>query len=499
MNIYLLPYGLLDQKSSLNNSTPIIDSLKCFISKKIMKNDDIICIYISSNFVKNEKSFKTIERSVSSLLKSNNLENTKIDIKYNTDINIYNFDSINNIIQSYKNYLTHLQNNPLKQENVNVFLIPCSKIITLDIAIYLLPNYFEEDINFKTFKLNYDISYDEKQKNINIEKAFKNKDFLNSILIPTNKKENKYRQVDFKFDYNLDKYNIYEKLLNSYSYSNLKLTTKDIIIKDSSLEKLLNFAVNLEKGNSTYINENKDLFEFYPVYMFDKRENSGQIQYNNLLVMTLKTYIHINKNELRSFVSRIEAIFKDTLLLCLYTFGQSSKYKNCFDFYSKDDKLDLFFSNDFQINKKYIFANKELLQRIKKYNSSIENTSNIRTDSSIVLGILDYYVSPTKPLLIEFVSNIYNKTYSHTHYSLSKILNTLTHNLNYEYTSEDDSEYFKQGEILLKGILAMLYSMSKSKSCFDLDNFDIDNQTKPKILYVLNQNILIEISKLIKK
>ena len=144
MNIYLLPYGLLDQKSSFNNSTPILDSLKTFISKKIMTNEDIVCIYISSSFVKNEKSFKTIQRNVSNLLVTNKFDKVKTEIFYNTDINVYNFDSINNIIQSYKNNLIHIQNNPLKQDDVNVYLVPCSKITTLDLGLYLLPNYFEE-------------------------------------------------------------------------------------------------------------------------------------------------------------------------------------------------------------------------------------------------------------------------------------------------------------------------------------------------------------------
>lgn len=496
MNIYLLPYGLLDQKSSLYNSTPILDSLKVFISKKIMTNEDIVCVYICSNFVKNEKSFKTIHRSISNLLKNNNLEKVKIEIFYNTEINIYNFDSINNIIQLYKNNLMHIQNNPLKQDNVNVYLIPCSKIITLDLGLYLLPNYFEEDINFITYKLNYELNYSENPKQINIEKAFKNKDFVNSIISNNAKKENKYRQVDFKFDYNLDKYNIYEKLLNSYSYSNLKLTSKDIIKPDSRLDKLINFAIALEKGDSNYINNNKFNFDFYPKYIFSERENSGEIQYNNLLVIALKTYIHINKNELRSFISRIEALFKDTLILCLYTFSSSSKYKNCFEFKYKGDKLDNLFSNDFTLNKKYINNNPELLKTIKKYNPNVDKPGSIRFDSSLALGLLDYYLSPSKQELVNFIVKIYKKTYSCKEYSLSKILNLLTHNMS--SNNEYDEYYFKQGEILLKGILGLLYMMTKNRTCFDEDNFNIDNQTKPKILSMLNQNILIEISKLIK-
>lgn len=496
MNIYLLPYGLLDQKSSFNNSTPILDSLKTFISKKIMTNEDIVCIYISSSFVKNEKSFKTIQRNVSNLLVTNKFDKVKTEIFYNTDINVYNFDSINNIIQSYKNNLIHIQNNPLKQDDVNVYLVPCSKITTLDLGLYLLPNYFEEDIKFITCKLNYEINYSEHDKEINIEKAFKNKDFVSSIISNNIKKENKYRQVDFKFDYNLDKYNIYEKILNSYSYSNLKLASKDIIKTGSRLDELINFAIALEKGDSNYININKVNFDFYPRYLFAERANSGEIQYNNLLVIALKTYIHINKNELRSFVSRIEALFKDTLILCLYTFANSSKYKNCFEFKCSGDKLDNLFNNDFVVNKKYITNNPELLKTIKKYNPNIDKPGSIRFDSSLALGLLDYYLYSTKKELIDFIIKIYKKTYSCKEYSLAKILNSLTHNIS--SNSMYDDQYFKQGEILLKGILALLYMMTKNQKCFDEENFSIDNQTKPRILSILNQNILIEISKLIK-
>ena len=148
------------------------------------------------------------------------------------------------------------------------------------------------------------------------------------------------------------------------------------------------------------------------------------------------------------------------------------------------------------MNKKYITNNPELLKTIKKYNPNIDKPGSIRFDSSLALGLLDYYLYSTKKELVDFIIKIYKKTYSCKEYSLAKILNSLTHNIS--SNSMYDDQYFKQGEILLKGILALLYMMTKNQKCFDEENFSIDNQTKPRILSILNQNILIEISKLIK-
>ncbi len=495
MNIFLLLYGQLDQKSSLAKSTPILDCIKEFIKLGTLKSDDLILIYVTSSFVDNEKAFKTIEKTILKLLSNNKLETVKVNVIYNNEINVYNFDQINNIINSFVYTLTHIQNNPLKDKETKIYLIPSSRINTLDLALFLLPNYFEEDIDFVTYKLNYELKIGPSDNKIDVNKAFKNKEFIDSIFNKVDKKDNKYRQVEFRFDYNLEKYNIYEKMLNTFSYKSLKNILGDSLIPNSKLDNLIDFAINIEKGNSDYVDLKKSEFDFFPCYKRQEDKLASEI-YNNLLVMTLKCYMHIIRNEIRTFVSKIEALYKDSMLLALYTYVENSKFMKFLEFPNSGNKVEKLFYDKVYLNRAKINNNLELKNKILKYSFKYEQDRKSYLDSVTLIGFMEYFV-PDKPNLLRLLTNTYLKAYKaeNSNASLINLLNSSTHNIQFEYKEE----YLELGKVLLKSILAILYLLADHKDLFDIENFHIENDTKPKVLTMLNQNILLELSKIIKK
>lgn len=494
MNILLIPYGQLDQKSSTSKSTPILDAIDQFIKQGNLKEGDLVLIYVTSSFVKNEKSFKTIYKSVLKLLENNSFKEVKVNVIYNNEINVYNFDQINNIINSYVYCLKHIQNNPLKNKDTKIYLIPSSRINTLDLALFLLPNYFEEDIEFKTYKLNYELEISSDNK-LDVSKAFKNKEFVNSITSKLDKKDNKYREVEFRFDYNLEKYNIYEKMLNTFSYNSLKNILPENIDSKSRLLRLIDFAINIEKGNSDYIYLNKEEIEFFPRYKFVENELASKI-YNNLLVMCLKCYMNIIRNEIRTFISKIEALYKDSMLLALYTFVENKDFMKYLEFPNSGNKIEKLFYDKVYLNKAKINCNVELKNKILKYNHKFEQERKLYLDSVTCLGFMEYYLD-SRPNLLRLMTSTYFLAYKNenSNITLFNLLNSSTHNIQFEY----NQDYLELGKILLKSILAILYLLADSKGSFDIENFHIETPTKPKILTLLNQNILLELSKIIKK
>lgn len=494
MNIMLLTFGELDKNNIKNFKGPLIDTINYSLDNKEDFNIDLYVIYMFKDYVSYEKNFNIVSKVMKKLKSEKN--NIEYVIEYNSLLNIYDFNQLDGIVNSYYQSLIKLNNISFKKDNINLFLSASSEIINLDLSLFLLPYKFKnyKNVQFFPLKNHYSIS----EKNINeydIKKTF--------YKCLTNYKEKEIKLFSLEqpsYDYNAP----LKKTLNACAY----ITLKNILISKYTLSDkltlLLDYAIAIEKWDLDYLMSHYLDIDFFPKFNKEecgiKNNDIENINYAYLVLVNriFLCYINLQQRNLKNSISKIEGLVKDSLIFTLTYFSKNKAYTSFLQIKdSKASSIEDILLCKCHLNINAVKSKQELYKCINNYYIIKNESSRTLYLNAHILYALNIYFLKDNVELTSLLNSVryfyFGNTFSNSIYAQ---LNNITHNIaNYK----EDSLYSKAYS-LLGYLFAILLLATKKDENYDFSSLDLKSKMQnQKFFEILNKNIEEEIDKLTKK
>jgi len=486
MKILFAPFGYNDLNQINNLKGPICESITNFELDGEKCNFDVVVIYLCKLFIKYEKNQKLISRNINQILKKVKDElgkQIKLQIIYDQETNIFDFNQGDNLIDLIQYKLFHLDNVSLKKTRAKLLFSCTSGITLIDFASLQAAYKFSD--NYETYILQN--TYEESalsSSKIDVDCAI-NKLLKKSIKVD----DNKYAIVNYKTKKVDDPILVKaEKILSSYSYDSLNEYVNNKYIVSENYKKLIDFAMAIIKGNINYVIDNHDKYDFI-TKPFERVDSN---MYYSILTFYLRSYIYMERNDTISFLYKLESLLKESLMIYLYSLVRNkvlfslfipqndTKCRSMYDLF--DPKLTINTGNQLYIanirkdvNK--ILSNRRVKTKDKEY-----------ITSSILFAFVNYFNQNEE---IKFAINQTMKVYlpNSRNDSLLQHLNHSSHKI---YSFEDNNLIQKKCRVVLHLIDLIITFIS-------VDDERYKDVKKPTVLNLLNEEIIAEILKLSKK
>lgn len=466
------------ENNSLNKS--ILNLLENLKKEKDCLNYRI-CLFLFSSDAKIEK-----RNGYYSHLVRKELERLEIDIPVlvfkNENVEIRGYKNIDKVYSFIYTSLAKIPNFSLKDSSNTIYLLISYSEPAFDLSAIALVNnapYLAKLVPLEISERIIDSSKDE----LDVKKcAKKYEDELNKRV--------EIKCADYSKLTMENQESYLEKYVTQYNYHLVKKETLEYQKKDKIYSKVIDLACAIEIGDFSYVLDNYSHFDEFP--KGKKLAKDTRLVYHYIFISLLKMWIDLSKGEISNFLSKIEGVLKDELLLILDTLSSNKGYRNYFSFSSetKTFKLSL---EDLISSKgtiKFYLINREYLlhQAVKKYYKNCDNYEFYFISALALFGFVDYFLKDREDIcsICHNIAEMYSSNGNKNNGILVKA-NQLTHQGNI-----DEDLDIEEGRKFLSLMFDLLSYVCQEDRKFICSEDSVDD-VEPSLLGSLTRYLLYKL------